>query len=106
VGRVHRIGQSKQTFVYRFFIQGTVESKIYKHVYQKVHPRHIKRPTTRPLTVTYIVIRQRPGHHRSPQRQHNLRAAAEAVPSNQTLTRWRWRTMTERPRQRLRLRLG
>jgi hypothetical protein len=53
---VHRIGQSKQTFVYRFFIQGTVESKIYEHVYQKVHPRHIKRPTTRPLMATYMSL--------------------------------------------------
>lgn len=39
VGRVHRIGQSKQTFVYRFFIQSTVESKIYEHVYQKPKDR-------------------------------------------------------------------
>jgi hypothetical protein len=60
VGRVHRIGQSKQTFVYRFFIQGTVESKIYEHVYQKVHPRHdhTTRPTTRhdQRPNTYLIV--------------------------------------------------
>ena len=30
MGRVHRIGQTKETFVHRFVIGGTVEEKMYE----------------------------------------------------------------------------
>jgi len=29
LGRVHRIGQTRETFVHRFVIQNTVEEKVY-----------------------------------------------------------------------------
>ncbi len=35
VGRVHRIGQTKDTFVYRFIIQDTLEVKIHQFMSQK-----------------------------------------------------------------------
>lgn len=39
-GRVHRIGQTKPTFVHRFVIENTIEQRVYALNRKKVDPRY------------------------------------------------------------------